>query len=66
MRDIITEINLALDAAQESINSILPFTENPSDERASQMQAEEGTLTASELFAFFTADIIKQDVVFVR
>ncbi|MET0392434.1 MAG: hypothetical protein ABW019_04800 [Chitinophagaceae bacterium] len=66
MRKMITEINLALDAAQESINAVLSFTEKPSDERASDSGEEEGALTASELFAFFTADIIRQDVVFVR
>ena len=42
------------------IDSILPFKEKPSD---SLIESKE---RASELFSVFTADIIKEDMMFVR
>jgi hypothetical protein len=42
------------------IDAILPFKEKPSD------KVVESKEKASELFSLFTADIIKEDVEFVR
>ena len=43
------------------IDAILPFKEKPSEELSDPNKKD-----ASELFSFFTADIIKEDVEFVR
>jgi hypothetical protein len=43
------------------IDSIVPFKEKPSSELADPNKKD-----ASELFSFFTADIIKEDIEFVR
>lgn len=45
------------------IDSIVPFKEKPSDVINKDKKHE---MEASELFSFFTADIIKKDVEFVR
>ena len=45
------------------IDSIVPFKEKPSDIMNKDKKKE---IEASELFSFFTADIIKEDVEFVR
>ena len=45
------------------IDSIAPFKEKPSDLINKDKKNE---MDASELFSFFTADIIKKDVEFVR
>ena len=42
------------------IDAIVPFKEKPSDE------VKESREKASELFSLFTADIIKEDIEFVR
>jgi hypothetical protein len=42
------------------IDSIVPFKEKPSD------KGIESKEKASELFSMFTADIIKEDIEFVR
>lgn len=42
------------------IDAIVPFKEKPSDE------IQESKEKASELFSMFTADIIKEDIEFVR
>jgi hypothetical protein len=42
------------------IDAILPFKEKPSD------MVTESKEKASELFSLFTADIIKEDVEFIR
>ena len=42
------------------IDAIVPFKEKPSDE------VKVSNDKASELFCLFTADIIKEDIVFVR
>lgn len=47
------------------LNSILPFTEKPSIEHGEQKQ-ETDKLAASDLFSLFTADIIREQVVFTR
>ena len=45
------------------IDSIVPFKEKPSDNINKDKKNE---MEASERFSFFTADIIKKDVEFVR
>lgn len=45
------------------IDSIVPFKEKPADIFNKEKKDE---MNASELFSFFTADIIKEDVEFVR
>ena len=46
------------------IDAILPFKEKPSVELSEP--AKKGEMNASQLFSLFTADIIKEDVEFVR
>lgn len=46
-------------------DNILPFTETPSDERSSQNKSSH-PLDAVGLFSLFTADIIKEEVIFTR
>ena len=45
------------------IDAIVPFKERPCDEIKKE---ENGKFEASELFSMFTADIIKEDIEFVR
>ena len=45
------------------IDAIVPFKEKPSDQID---KGKKNEMEASELFSFFTADIIKEDVEFVR
>jgi len=45
------------------IDSIVPFKEKPSD---ILNMGKKSDMDGSELFSFFTADIIKEDVEFVR
>lgn len=53
-------------------DSVLPFTEKPSDDRnlpsesPSKQAAVSNNPSASDLFSMFTADIIREDVVFTR
>ena len=46
------------------IDAIVPFKEKPSLEMSDTGKNEE--MNASQLFSFFTADIIKEDIEFVR
>jgi hypothetical protein len=51
------------------MKSILPFKEKPSvdlNSSASENKDKKSTLNASELFSFFTADIIKEEITFTR
>jgi hypothetical protein len=46
---------------------IFPFTELPATTREEEKQeVESSTTSATNLFSLFTADIIKEDVVFTR
>ena len=47
------------------INVVLPFTERPREEKTEEPK-ETTCLDAFGLFSLFTADIIKEDVVFTR
>jgi len=46
------------------IDAIVPFKEKPSLDISEPDKKEE--MNASQLFSFFTADIIKEDLEFVR
>ena len=46
------------------IDAIAPFKEKPSDELSNPGKKDE--MNATQLFSFFTADIIKEDIEFVR
>ena len=46
------------------IDAIVPFKEKPSLEMSDTGKNEE--MNASQLFSYFTADIIKEDIEFVR
>lgn len=48
-------------------NAIVPFAEKPSEKKYDSTGEENKKgLAASDLFSIFTADIIRQDVVFTR
>ena len=48
-------------------DGILPFTEKPCKNYfGKKEEREKGQIEASELFSFFTANIIKEDVIFIR
>jgi hypothetical protein len=46
-------------------DNILPFTETPSEERTSPGR-DKNPVDAVSLFSLFTADIIKEEVIFTR
>jgi hypothetical protein len=46
------------------IDAIVPFKEKPSVEPSGPGKKDE--MNATQLFSFFTADIIKEDIEFVR
>lgn len=52
--------------ARPILDGILPFTEKPSNLYNEEKEHPMNEIQASELFSFFTANIIKEDVVFVR
>ena len=48
------------------LSSIKPFLERPSSDRILDEQEKKDELCAADLFSLFTADIIKEKVVFTR
>jgi len=49
------------------LDGILPFTEKPSNHRFNENEEHlMDEFDASELFSFFTANIIKEEVTFIR
>jgi hypothetical protein len=49
------------------LDGILPFTERPSNQYVNEKEPHPmDGLQASELFSLFTADIIKEEVTFIR
>ncbi len=48
------------------LDGILPFTEKPSNEHFSEKDAVKNEIEASDLFSLFTANIIKEEVTFIR
>jgi len=63
MKKIVKRSKLVKVLKDVKMDSICPFKEKPSDEK---YQEKKNKLDASELFSFFTADIIKEDIVFIR
>jgi hypothetical protein len=45
---------------------MLAFTETPSGEHHDRRETADNEICACDLFSFFTADIIKSDIVFAR
>jgi len=52
--------------AMPILDGILPFTEKPSNQYSNEKEHPMNEIQASELFSYFTANIIKEEVVFVR
>lgn len=51
------------------MEGILPFTETPSNSQYTNDEKDENSkneMKASDLFSLFTADIIKEEIVFTR
>jgi len=49
------------------LDGILPFTEKPSNQYFNEKEPHPmDEIQASELFSFFTANIIKEEVTFIR
>ena len=48
------------------LSSIKPFLERPSTDRILDQQEKKDELCAADLFSLFTADIIKEKVIFTR
>ncbi|MGN6194234.1 MAG: hypothetical protein ACTHOB_04810 [Ginsengibacter sp.] len=48
------------------LDGILPFTEKPSNEHMIQKEDAKNDLGASDLFSLFTANIIKEEITFIR
>lgn len=50
------------------IEGILPFTEKPSENHflSKEDNSENTSLKAHDLFSLFTADIIKEEIIFTR
>ena len=63
-------INPLLNEAKETLRktraSIIPFPELPGTERSSINNLAGDVIQADLLFSFFTADIIKESVIFTR
>lgn len=53
--------------SMSSVEAILPFTEKPSNAHFSQKEkVSDEEIGANDLFSLFTANIIKEEVVFTR
>ena len=63
MKKIVKRSKLIKVLREVKIDSICPFKEKPSEKIDHDKKTD---LDASELFSFFTADIIKEDIEFVR
>ncbi len=51
----------------QQLSSVLPFTETPAEQQwVGDKEKEDNKLHATELFSMFTADIIKEEVIFTR
>lgn len=60
-----TTVKVARFLKQLKLNGILPYKERPSTEH-DEDHKKKGNLGANDLFSIFTADIIKEDVMFTR
>jgi hypothetical protein len=62
-----TKMNNNLKSSIHLIEGVLPFTEKPSNKYFEQKEETNiNDVHACELFSLFTADIIKEEVVFTR
>ena len=48
------------------IREVIPFTQTPSENQFDDSKNINNDIRASDLFSFFTANIIKEEVVFTR
>ena len=48
------------------LEEVIPFTQTPSENQFDDHQNIKNELRASDLFSFFTANIIKEEIVFTR
>ena len=61
-----TEKKMPASIKKNRLNDIIPFPEMPSRNKYKSKDKNENELAASDLFSHFTADIIKEDVIFTR
>ena len=57
---------MTVTSKKNRLDDIIPFQEMPSRNRYKNKDKNESGLAASDLFSHFTADIIKEDVIFTR
>ena len=61
------QIQKTLQKSLTLFEGILPFTEKPSNKHISEVADDtKDDINASDLFSLFTADIIKEEIVFTR
>ena len=65
MTELVADKNKFLQILKNTRISILPFTEGPAINHTSKPH-EKKSINATELFSIFTADIIKEEVIFMR
>jgi len=64
---IIPQIKKTLKKSFTLFEGILPFTEKPSNKHLSERnETAKDEIPASDLFSLFTADIIKEEIIFTR
>ena len=61
-----TEKKLPESIKKNRWDDLIPFPEMPSSNKYDNKDRNENELAASDLFSHFTADIIKEDVIFTR
>jgi hypothetical protein len=66
MEKIKSSVKKFVARASNSLNEIHPFCERASEERRSTSNDGNAQISGQQLFSLFTADIIKQEKVFVR
>ena len=67
MKKMIPQNLKTIKNSMRSIEAILPFTEKPSNAHFAQKQkVSNDEIEACDLFSLFTANIIKEEVVFTR
>jgi hypothetical protein len=67
MNKIIPQKLKSIKSSMSFVEEIFPFTEKPSNEHLVQQEkANKDVIQACDLFSLFTADIIKEHVVFTR
>jgi len=67
MKKTIQHIEKKLSVIRKAaLSQMLPFTEKPSEERQGDGMEKNNELGATELFSLFTANIIKEELIFTR